>query len=125
MKPNRNAVGWFEIYVQDLSRAQEFYEATFALKLEALPSPAIKMLAFPGNPDLPGCAGALVKYEGKDSGGGGTIVYFSCRDCAVEAARAEKNGGRIFKPKFSIGPYGFISLIIDTEENLIGLHSLE
>jgi predicted enzyme related to lactoylglutathione lyase len=125
MTPQRNAVGWFEIYVQDLKRAQAFYEATFEVKLSELPSPGIKMLAFPMQPELPGCGGALVKYEGKSSGDGGTLVYFTCVDCAVEAARAEKHGGRVFKPKFSIGPYGFIALIYDSEGNIVGLHSLK
>jgi predicted enzyme related to lactoylglutathione lyase len=83
------------------------------------------MLAFPMNPELPGCPGALVKMEGKDSGGGGTIIYFSCDDCAVEASRAAKNGGEIFKEKFSIGEYGFIALVSDTEGNLFGLHSMK
>jgi len=76
-------------------------------------------------PDKPGCPGALVKVEGKDSGGGGTIVYFSCDDCGVEASRTVRNGGQIFKPKFSIGQYGFIALVIDTEGNMIGLHSMK
>jgi predicted enzyme related to lactoylglutathione lyase len=118
-----NPVGWFEIYVQDLGRAKAFYESTFEVKLEKLESPAITMLAFPMKPDLPGSGGALVKYEGKSSGDGGTLVYFSCADCAVEAARAVKNGGRVMKEKFPIGQYGFIALVFDTENNLIGLHS--
>jgi predicted enzyme related to lactoylglutathione lyase len=46
-----------------------------------------------------------------------------CEDCAVEAARVAENGGRIDKPKFSIGQYGFISLVYDCEGNMIGLHS--
>ena len=125
MKNKRNPVGWFEIYVQDMKRAKKFYEKTFDLKLQALPSPIIKIQAFPMGQKLPGCAGALVKMEGKDSGGGGTVVYFSCANCGVEAARAEKNGGEIFKEKFSIGEYGFIALVIDTEGNLIGLHSMK
>ena len=125
MKNKRNPVGWFEIYVQDMKRSKKFYEKTFALKLQSLPSPIIKMEAFPMGPNLPGCAGALVKMEGKESGGGGTIVYFSCADCAVEAARAKKSGGEIFKEKFSIGEYGFIALVLDTEGNMIGLHSMQ
>jgi uncharacterized protein len=123
MNPQRNPVGWFEIYVQDINRAKAFYEATLDVKLEELPNPAIRMLAFPMGSDLPGCAGALVKYEGKASGDGGTLVYFSCADCAVEASRAAKHGGRVFKEKFSISPYGFIALIFDSEGNMIGLHS--
>ena len=122
---NRNPVGWFELYVQDMERARAFYEKTFAIKLQSLPGPDIEMMAFPMVPDGPGCPGALVRMPGKDSGGGGTIVYFSCEDCAIESARAAQNGGRILKEKFSIGQYGFISLVYDTEGNLFGLHSMK
>jgi len=123
MNSARNPVGWFEIYVQNMERAKAFYEKTLDVKLEALPSPIIKMYAFPMLPDKPGCPGALVKMEGFNPGGNSTIVYFSCVDCAVESARAAKSGGKVFKEKFSIGEYGFISLVHDTEGNLIGLHS--
>ena len=51
-------------------------------------------------------------------------MYFSCADCAVEAAKVEKAGGSLVKPKFSIGQYGFIALAFDTEGNLFGLHSI-
>lgn len=124
-KNARNVVGWFEIYVQDLNRAKTFYEAVFEVKLEPLPSPVVKMYEFPFAPEKPGCPGALVHMEGYKPGGNSTVIYFSCDDCAVEAARATKNGGRVLKEKFSIGDYGFISLVFDTEENLIGLHSLK
>ncbi len=67
--------------------------------------------------------GAMIKIEGCPSGPGGTLVYFSCEACAVEETRAINVGGRVFKPRFSIGLYGFISLIWDSEGNLIGLHS--
>jgi len=125
MNANRNPVGWFELYVQDMERARTFYQNTFQVALERLPSPDLEMWAFPMQPDKPGCAGALAKMNGKDSGGGGTIVYFSCADCAVEASRAVRNGGRIQKEKMSIGQYGFIALIFDTEGNMIGLHSMQ
>ena len=122
----RNPVGWFEIYVEDMPRAKAFYEATFDVKLDPLSSPddALEMWAFPMSPDKPGACGALVRMEGCAPGGSGTIVYFSCVDCAVEEARASSAGGRIHKSKFSIGEYGFIVLLADTEGNTIGLHSL-
>lgn len=124
MTPERLAVGWFEIYVDDLARAQAFYEKVFEIKLQDLGSPAIKMLAFPMPGDLPGCTGALVKMPGADRPkGNAIIVYFSCIDCAAEARRAAQNGGKMFKEKFSIGEHGFISLVYDTEGNMIGLHS--
>jgi predicted enzyme related to lactoylglutathione lyase len=67
---------------------------------------------------------ALVYNGPRDSGAGGTIVYFSCDDCSEEAARAAQSGGQIQRPKFPIGQYGFICFITDTEGNLIGLHSM-
>jgi uncharacterized protein len=125
MNPNRNPVGWFEIYVQDMTRAKTFYEKTLQTTFERLESLDLEMWAFPFNMDAPGAAGSLVKMEGKDSGCGGTIIYFSCADCAVEAGRAAQHGGKVVKEKFSIGQYGFIAFIEDTEGNMIGLHSIK
>jgi predicted enzyme related to lactoylglutathione lyase len=125
MSANRNPVGWFEIYVQDMDRAKAFYEKTFDVTLQRLESTGIELWAWPMHSDAPGCAGALVRMEGKDSGVGGVIVYFPCEDCAVTAARSEKNGARIQKQKSSIGQHGFISLVVDTEGNMIGLHSMK
>lgn len=125
MNTDRNPVGWFEIYVQDMDRAKAFYEKTFGVTLARLESPEVELWAFPMKPDSPGCAGALVKMSGKDSGVGGTIVYFPGSDCAAMAARAVQNGGRIQNEKKSIGEHGFIAHVLDTEGNLIGLHSMK
>lgn len=118
-----NPVGWFEIYVQDMPRAKAFYEGVFELSLEKLPGPDIEMQAFPMSMEVTGASGALVKIPGFPSGGNSTLVYFSCEDCAVEESRVAKHGGRIHRPKMSIGEYGFITLALDTEGNMIGLHS--
>jgi predicted enzyme related to lactoylglutathione lyase len=77
------------------------------------------------HPEGSGCTGALVKMEGKDSGIGGTIIYFVCDDCAQEAARAVAEGGQVQRAKMSIGQYGFIAFVLDTEGNMIGLHSMK
>jgi predicted enzyme related to lactoylglutathione lyase len=34
-------------------------------------------------------------------------------------------GGRVERAKMSIGEYGFISLVVDSEGNMIGLHSMQ
>lgn len=127
-----NPVAWFEIYVQDMERAKAFYEAMLDVKLEKMPPPTsemnMDMWGFPTDkeaaPNLYGACGMLVKMEGVPSGLGGTLVYFACQDCAVEAARAAENGGSIFKGKTPIGEHGFFALVHDTEGNLIGLHSM-
>jgi predicted enzyme related to lactoylglutathione lyase len=124
-----NPVTWFEIYVKDMERAKSFYEKTLALKLQKLETPAedvAEMWSFPmGQQDKYGATGALVKIADGPTGVGGTMVYFECDDCAVEAGRVRANGGKIMKDKFAIGPHGFIAIAIDCEGNMIGLHSMK
>ncbi len=127
-----NPVVWFEIYVQDMQRARQFYEAVLDVKLEQMPAPTaemtMEMWAFPSDPSTAqtsyGACGMLVKMENVSSGGGGTVVYFGCKDCAIEASRVAANGGTVVKEKLSIGEHGFIALARDTEGNMIGFHSM-
>ena len=119
-----NPVGWFEIYVQDMPRARGFYEQVLAGQLSRLEVDDLEMWAFPMGEHEQGIGGALVRAEGVPSGGNSVMVYFSCEDCSVEAARVTGAGGELVREKFSIGPYGFVALAKDTEGNMIGLHSL-
>ncbi|TQV84774.1 VOC family protein [Exilibacterium tricleocarpae] len=121
-----NPVGWFELYVDDIERAKNFYQAIFDTTLERLSDPTdanAEMWAFSSDYENYGAAGALVKMEGFAAGANSTIVYFSCEDCAVEEARVEAAGGKIQQAKMSIGDHGFCTLAIDTEGNMFGLHS--
>ena len=123
-----NPVGWFEIYVDDMSRAKQFYQTVLAVEFEKLGDPtddSIEMMAFPANMEKYGASGALVHMNGFKAGGNSTLVYFSCDDCAVEESRVEQAGGVVQRPKMSIGEYGFITLGIDSEGNMFGLHSLK
>ncbi len=120
-----NPIGWFEIYVDDMARAKTFYEAVFSTQLENLASGDLEMWAFPGEMNSYGAPGALVCMPGFSAGRNSVLVYFSCKDCAIEAAKVKAKGGKIEKEKFSIGQYGFIALAYDTEGNMIGLHSLQ
>lgn len=123
-----NPVTWFEIYVDDLARAKQFYESVLSVNLDALGDPndtSIEMLSFPSEMDKYGASGALVKMEGVTAGGNSTLIYFECEDCAVEESKVEAAGGRIQKPKMSIGEYGFVSLAVDSEGNMFGLHSMK
>ena len=127
---NKNPIAWFEIYVQDMARAKAFYERVFQGVLTAMNNPDaanfpdMDMWAFPSSMESYGASGALVRMNGCPSGGS-TLVYFACQDCADEAARAAQHGGKIIKPKMSIGEHGFIALIEDTEGNTVGLYSMQ
>lgn len=121
---NGNAIGWFEIYVQDIHRAKNFYEAVFQRKLEKLNTPDLEMWSFPGDMNSYGAPGAIVKMQGFPSGGNSVLIYFSTPDCGVEEKRVVEFGGKIQRKKMSIGQYGFITLAFDTEGNMFGIHSM-
>lgn len=122
-----NPVGWFEIYVQDIERARRFYESVFDCQLMKLDTQSsdLKMWGFPMEQQQYGSSGALVKMKGFPSGNNSTIVYFHSEDCSVEEGRVASAGGAIQRSKMSIGEYGFISLVIDSEGNMIGIHSMK
>ena len=120
-------VGWFDIYVEDMERAQAFYETVLDTTLSSMDDPndpTAQMRAFGDDYRSHGAGGALVKLDHAQPGPGGSMVYFSCQDCAVEEARVPAAGGSIVRPKFSIGDHGWVSIITDTEGNPVGLHSV-
>lgn len=119
-----NPVGWFEIYVENMPRARAFYEEVFGVELEPLGDGGPELWKFPQSMTDYGASGALARMDGIETGGNSVLVYFTCSDCATELARVSGAGGKVQQEKFSIGEYGFIALAIDTEGNMIGLHSL-
>ncbi|WP_207420329.1 VOC family protein [Desertivirga brevis] len=136
MKDERNPIGWTEIYVEDLVRAQKFYEDVLQITMQPAPVPQgmeaeegsddyFEMVFFPGNMEAPGVSGSLVKSKMFKPGSGGTMVYFSCSDCAEEISRVEAAGGQVIAGKMPIGEYGFCGICMDTEGNQIGFHSMQ
>ncbi len=120
-------VGWFDIYVEDMDRAQAFYETVLDTTLSSMHDPndpTAQMRALGDDFSSHGAGGALAKLAYAQPGPGGAMVYFSCDDCAVEEARVGAAGGSIVRPKFPIGAHGFVSIINDTEGNMVGLHSV-
>lgn len=121
----QNPVHWFEIYVQDMDRARRFYETVLDTKLQKLNAGDIEMWAFPRSREQGGTGGSLIKVDGVPSGGNSTLVYFACEDCAIEAGRVVAAGGKLARSKISIGEHGYVAMVLDTEGNMIGLHSLK
>ena len=124
-----NPVSWFEIHADDLERAKTFYEGVFQNPLSKGDCPSgdeTSIYFFSTHYEEYGIGGML--YADKDYPvvrGNNTTIFFGCDDCAVEAARAERFGGKLLQAKTSIGEEGFYALIEDTEGNRIGLHSMQ
>lgn len=121
-----NAIGWFDIYVENMDRAVEFYQTVLDQQLEKLDDPTgeTQMMSFPADMAVYGAGGALVKAKHAKPGAGGTLVYFNVDDCSVEESRVKGAGGDVLRPKFSIGKFGWVSICVDTEGNLFGLSSM-
>ncbi len=120
---NSNPVGWFDIHVSNLDRAKKFYETVFNMQLTDLPIEWGKQSLFPFDHESPNISGALVENPDFTPNGINTVVYFETEDCITEEKRIEEAGGKIVRPKMSIGDFGFVSIFIDSEGNTIGLHS--
>jgi len=123
----KNPFTWVEIYVEDMRRAQKFYESVLQIEMISMQAPGefgdLEMLSFPWAQGEANISGALCKTKEMKPGAGGTLVYFTCKDCSEETARVESAGGNILQDKFQIGEHGFCSIVMDTEGNTIGFHS--
>ena len=123
-----NAISWFEIGTTDLARATKFYETIFDVSLIPMDLPNIKMRMFPIDNMQTGIGGALVDSGGfhKPSATDGPLIYLNGNpDVQSILDKVEAAGGKIMVPKTEISPeYGFMAVILDTEGNRIGFHSV-
>lgn len=78
--------------------------------------------------DMMGVGGALVDSGGfhKPSLTDGPLIYLNGNpDLQTILDKVEDAGGKIMVPETEISPeYGYMAVIIDTEGNRIGLHSV-
>jgi predicted enzyme related to lactoylglutathione lyase len=118
-----DALNWFEIFVNDLDKAQAFYEAILKTPLTK-GTGECTMAMFPCNQEL-GVGGSLTKSEHCKPGAGGTLVYLNVEgdlDGVVE--RIPAAGGKVLQPRMAIPPHGFIGIFEDPDGNRVGLHSM-
>src|SRR6218665_2308069 len=124
----KNAISWFEIGATDLDRATTFYETIFGISLFPMDMDNIRMRMFPVENQETGVGGAIVDSGGfhKPSGTDGPLIYLNGNpDLQIVLDRVEAAGGKIVLPKTEISPeYGSMAVILDTEGNRIGLHSI-
>lgn len=124
-----NAISWFEIPATDLARAQKFYETIFSVSLIPMDMPNIRMRMFPIDDMQNGIGGAVVDSNGfhKPSATDGPLIYLNGQpDVQQVLDKVDAAGGSIMVPKTEISPeYGYMAVILDTEGNRIGLHSVQ
>ncbi|HVD98051.1 MAG TPA: VOC family protein [Cytophagaceae bacterium] len=124
MSANTNSLNWFEISVQDISRAKTFYETIFQIEMAGMEMMGMKYAMFPSDPESGKVNGGLAQSQMHTPSATGTLIYLNGNpDLQNVLDRVEKAGGKISMPKTSIGENGFMAFLTDTEGNTIGLHS--
>jgi uncharacterized protein len=126
---------WFEIYVDEIERAINFYSAVFKVALEQKKFGDNLYAVFPALNK--GIAGVLT--QGKIQSGN-TVLFFYTADMSVSIETIVYNGGKIIQPKTLIkntdvngnsiiprtlidGNTGYYAYFSDTEGNKMGLYS--
>jgi predicted enzyme related to lactoylglutathione lyase len=122
--PARHQVVWFDIPVRDIDRALRFYSAVLGTELkkeQAGPGVAIAVL-----PQAEGSiGGCLVQSIDATPSERGPLLYLNTNGRLDEALNAvEKLGGIVLSAKRSIAPFGFRTIVLDSEGNRIALHSM-
>ncbi|MCB9240570.1 MAG: VOC family protein [Flavobacteriales bacterium] len=126
MDQSTNSLNWFEIPATDVVRSKKFYETIFGIQMQDMEMDGSKMAFFPWQPGSGKATGSIVQSENHTPAMTGTIVYLNANpNMDPILARVEEAGGKVLAPKMSIGEFGNIAFIMDTEGNNIGLHSQE
>ena len=117
-----NQIVWCDIPVVDLDRAIAFYSAVLGQTVSKQEYPGMTIGLLPGAESA--VSGCLHTSEEVKPSANGPLIYLNC-DGRLDAAEAivEPKGGKVLKPKQPIGPYGFRTVILDSEGNRIALHS--
>ncbi len=121
-----HAINWCEIPTVELGRAVTFYRHILGASMKVDTFGGIEH-AFFDKLGEGAVSGALVRDPRRAPSDAGTLLYLAADEAPGGLdgvlARVAASGGKVTLPKMSIGEHGAIGLFIDTEGNLIGLHS--
>ena len=114
---------WFELPVNDMERAKEFYASIFDIQMaDNMEMGTSVMSFFPFETDASGATGTLIKQESYIPSQQGVLIYFSVTEINDVLPRITSNGGKIINEKMPIGEHGFVAHFEDCEGNKVALH---
>jgi uncharacterized protein len=113
-------VAWFEIPVDDIKRAQNFYGETFQVRFQDFGDNYFMMGPAAGG-DF---CGAIYKRTKAAPAGEYPMVVFGSADMEKDLGTIVRMGGKVVLPKTKIsGDMGFFCQFNDCEGNLLSLWS--
>jgi predicted enzyme related to lactoylglutathione lyase len=125
MDDKSNALNWFEISVTDMARAKKFYGTIFAIEMHEEEMMGMKMAYFPADMMNGKVGGGLVESPYHKPSADGAKIYLNGNpDLDIALGKVDEAGGQVAMPKTKISDeIGYMANFIDTEGNLVALHS--
>ena len=125
MNISENCLNWFEIPVENMDRAKQFYQSIFCIEMTEQIINGMQMVFFPSVHGNGKVGGALVKSDLHKSNTEGVLVYLNANpDVSLVLERIEEHGGVVLLYKTMLTPEaGYMAIFLDTEGNRIALHS--
>lgn len=118
-----NAINWFEICTHDFNRAVNFYQNVFAATFRQENLCDLPLAIFPYQHEQ-GIGGAIVDMRPVNAGSSVLVYLNAGGSLQTVLDRVEGAGGKIHMPAVELPQnIGFIAQMIDSEGNLVGLHS--
>ena len=120
-----NSITWFEIPVTDFDRAKKFYSAIYDYQMPDTMIGSVRMGFLLYEQKLGRVGGAICFGPGYIPSQQGILPYLNGgSDLSLVLNRVEKAGGKVLLPKTLIAPeHGYFARFVDSEGNLIALHS--
>lgn len=114
---------WFDIPVKDLARAMAFYGAVLDWEVKQ-EFPGVAVFSHEHSPAGSLVGGCLTEDKETQPTAHGALLYYSVTGRHEEAENlVARHGGKVLTPKHPIGPFGYRSIVLDSEGNRIALHS--
>jgi predicted enzyme related to lactoylglutathione lyase len=113
----------FEIAADDVNRAQEFYKKVFGWTMQRMNNPVRPeedYWTFETKDDegKRGLSGGLMKRQSPQQ----TVTnYITVSSIDEYSSKINQSGGKIIIPKITLPNMGFISVCLDSENNMFGL----
>ena len=124
MTAKENSLNWFEISVNDISRATKFYETIFGIQMEQQEMMGMQMAFFPVDMASKVSGGLVQGPMHKPSADGAKIYLNGNPDLQNALSKIESAGGAVLMPKTKISDdIGYMAFFSDTEGNTVALHS--
>ena len=109
---------WFEVPADDLNRAQKFYTSMFGWNFAKLPAAVNDYWHIDtGGPDASPDGGMMPRMHPRQP----ITNYVSVPSVSKAAAKVEKLGGTVCKPKTPVPGMGYFAICLDTEGNTFAL----